>query len=212
MTPFESHIVAQSAAFQQQRAGMLALVDDMLALEQRAAAASARAAPSFAKRKALLPRERFSRLLDPGLPLLPIANLAGYGLDDPNPDTCLPGGSLLAGIGFVVVLGIITDDPILKVHTMNRLRRVYSAEGFSPRESLERAVREAGAICLKPVLMTSLTTILALLPTLYLKGIGTELQRTMTLVIAGGLSVGTFFTLVFVPLVYEYIEKNKMRA
>lgn len=119
---------------------------------------------------------------------------------------------ILAGIGFVVVLGIITDDPILKVHTMNRLRRVYSAEGFSPRESLERAVREAGAICLKPVLMTSLTTILALLPTLYLKGIGTELQRTMTLVIAGGLSVGTFFTLVFVPLVYEYIEKNKMRA
>lgn len=101
MTPFESHIVAQSAAFQQQRAGMLALVDDMLALEQRAAAASARAAPSFAKRKALLPRERFSRLLDPGQPLLPIANLAGYGLDDPNPETCLPGGSLLAGIGFV---------------------------------------------------------------------------------------------------------------
>ncbi len=101
MTPFESHIVAQSAAFQQQRAGMLALVGEMQALEQRAAAASARAAPSFAKRKALLPRERFSRLLDPGQPLLPIANLAGYGLDDPNPDTCLPGGSLLAGIGFV---------------------------------------------------------------------------------------------------------------
>ena len=119
---------------------------------------------------------------------------------------------ILAGIGFVVVLGIITDDPILKVHTMNRLRQEYCTAGLSPRESLERAVREAGEICLKPVLMTSLTTILALLPTLYLKGIGTELQRTMTLVIAGGLSVGTFFTLVFVPLVYEFIEKNKMRA
>jgi multidrug efflux pump subunit AcrB len=89
---------------------------------------------------------------------------------------------------------------------------MYCAEGLSPQDSLERAVREAGEICLKPVLMTSLTTILALLPTLYLNGIGTELQRTMTLVIAGGLSVGTFFTLIFVPLVYRFIEKNKMRA
>jgi multidrug efflux pump subunit AcrB len=126
----------------------------------------------------------------------------------------LGGASLdiLAGIGFVVVLGIITDDPILKVHTMNRLRQMYCVEGLSPQDSLERAVREAGEICLKPVLMTSLTTILALLPTLYLNGIGTELQRTMTLVIAGGLSVGTFFTLIFVPLVYRFIEKNKMRA
>ncbi len=101
MTPFESQIIPRSDAFQQQRAGMLALIEEMRALERRTAEASARAAPSFAKRQALLPRERFSRLLDPGQAVLPIANLAGYGLDDPNPDTCLPGGSLVAGIGFV---------------------------------------------------------------------------------------------------------------
>jgi len=80
---------------------MLALVDEMHALEQRAADASARAAASFARRGALLPRERLARLLDPGRPFLPIATLAGYGLDDPNPATCVPGGSQLAGIGFI---------------------------------------------------------------------------------------------------------------
>jgi geranyl-CoA carboxylase beta subunit len=101
MTPFETQIFTLSEAFQQQRSGMLALVAEMRALEQRAIEASARAAARFAKRKALLPRERFSRLLDPGQAFLPIANLAGYGMDDPRLESCVPGGSLLAGIGFV---------------------------------------------------------------------------------------------------------------
>ncbi|MCL1962277.1 MAG: acyl-CoA carboxylase subunit beta [Desulfovibrionaceae bacterium] len=80
---------------------MLALVDEMRALERRAADASARAAASFARRGALLPRERVSRLLDAGSAFLPIANLAGYGMDDPDPAACVPGGSQIAGIGFV---------------------------------------------------------------------------------------------------------------
>jgi len=101
MTPFETRIHPASEAFQAQRAGMLAWVDQMRALELRSAQASARAAASFARRGALLPRERVSRLLDPGQPFLPLANLAGFGMDDPDPQACLPGGSLIAGIGFV---------------------------------------------------------------------------------------------------------------
>ena len=101
MTPFESRLHPASEAFQSQRAGMLALVDQLRSLEQRAADASARAAPSFAKRGALLPRERVARLLDPGQPFLPVCNLAGFGMDDPDPDRCIPGGSQIAGIGFV---------------------------------------------------------------------------------------------------------------
>jgi geranyl-CoA carboxylase beta subunit len=101
MTPFESRIHPASEAFQAQRAGMLALVDDLRALEQRAVDASARAAASFAKRGALLPRERLARLLDVGRPFLPIASIAGYAMDNPDLAAVVPGGSQLAGIGFV---------------------------------------------------------------------------------------------------------------
>ncbi|MCY1196607.1 Methylmalonyl-CoA carboxyltransferase 12S subunit [compost metagenome] len=101
MTPYESRIATGSAGFIEQRAGMLALIAEMRSLEERAAHASAGAAATFASRGALLPRERVDRLLDPGQPFLPLATLAGYGLDDPDLDACIPGGSQIAGIGHV---------------------------------------------------------------------------------------------------------------
>ncbi|SOY48104.1 acyl-CoA carboxylase subunit beta [Cupriavidus taiwanensis] len=101
MIPIDSRIDSSSDVFASQRAGMQALIDRLHGLEQRAVAASERARPTFAKRGALLPRERIGRLLDPGAPFLPIATLAGFGMDDPDPATSIPGGSLVAGIGFV---------------------------------------------------------------------------------------------------------------
>ncbi|UBM12481.1 acyl-CoA carboxylase subunit beta [Cupriavidus metallidurans] len=101
MIPIDTRIDSTSDTFATQRAGMQALTDRLRALEQRAVDASSRARSSFQKRGALLPRERVACLLDPGAPFLPLATLAGYGLDDPNPDTSIPGGSLVAGIGFV---------------------------------------------------------------------------------------------------------------
>jgi geranyl-CoA carboxylase beta subunit len=115
MTPFDSRLHPGSEAFQAQRAGMLALVDELRSLEQRAADASARAAASFERRGALLPRERLARLIDPGRPFLPLASIAGFGMDDPDPAACVPGGSQLAGIGFVAGLRcmvVVTDSGI----------------------------------------------------------------------------------------------------
>jgi geranyl-CoA carboxylase beta subunit len=115
MTPFETRIHPASEAFQTQRAGMLALVEEMRALERRAADASRRAEAGFRRRGALLPRERLSRLLDAGRPFLPIANLAGYGMDSPDLDACVPGGSQIAGIGFVSgvrCMVVVTDSGI----------------------------------------------------------------------------------------------------
>lgn len=115
MQPYESRIEPESPAYREQRAGMLALVERLRALERRAAEVSARAAPAFARRGALLPRVRLERLLDPGAPFLALATLAGYGLDDPDPEHCVPGGSLLAGIGFVAgvrCMVVATDSGI----------------------------------------------------------------------------------------------------
>ncbi|WER48710.1 carboxyl transferase domain-containing protein [Cupriavidus sp. WKF15] len=101
MIPIETRIDPSSDSFASQRTGMQALIERLRSLEQRAVAASERARAAFAKRGALLPRERIGRLLDAGAPFLPIASLAGFGMDDPNPDTSIPGGSLVAGIGIV---------------------------------------------------------------------------------------------------------------
>jgi len=123
----------------------------------------------------------------------------------------LAGGTLniMAAIGFVVVLGIIVDDPSLKVETINRLRAEYVAAGMTDkREILLKALHGAGEICLKPLLMVSLTTSLALIPVFFTGGIGNDLQKPLVYIIVGGLTIGTFFTLWFIPLAYWFITKK----
>jgi multidrug efflux pump subunit AcrB len=121
----------------------------------------------------------------------------------------LAGASLniMSAIGLVVMLGIIDNESILKIDTMNRLRKHLP---------LDEAIAKAGEVCFKPVLMTSLTNILALLPFLFDSGIGADLQRPFVLAIIGGLSIGTFTALFFVPLMYRALmpahEKIKEEA
>lgn len=115
---------------------------------------------------------------------------------------------VMAVIGFIVILGLVVDDPILKVETLNRLEKKYAGMGI-PRDDalLEKILHEAGDICLKPLLMVSLTTSIAMVPVLLVGGLGNDLQRPMALVIIGGLTIGTFFTTWFIPLAYWYAAK-----
>src|SRR4051812_26661931 len=80
---------------------MLSRIAQLRALEERAAAASAKSKPVFDKRGQLLPRERVALLLDPGKPYLPLCSLAGFLRDTPDAAASVPGGGMLAGIGFV---------------------------------------------------------------------------------------------------------------
>lgn len=124
----------------------------------------------------------------------------------------LTGGSLnvMAAIGFIVVLGLIVDDPVLKIETLNRLYKQYTAEGLPVDDKLlHRMIHQAGDICLKPLLMVSLTTSIAMVPVLLIPGIGNDLQRPLALVIIGGLTIGTFFTTWFIPLAYWYTRRWK---
>lgn len=70
-------------------------------LEQRTRDASAAAGPRFARRGQLLPRDRLALLLDPGSAFLEFSTLAGYRLDDPDPEKSVPGGGVVTGIGYV---------------------------------------------------------------------------------------------------------------
>ncbi|MDE2607646.1 MAG: acyl-CoA carboxylase subunit beta [Burkholderiales bacterium] len=91
----------QSPQAQQRRTVMLERLRELQALGQRAADKSAEARPVFDKRGQLLPRERVGLLLDPGEPFLPLATLAGYLQDTKDPEASVPGGGMVAGIGFV---------------------------------------------------------------------------------------------------------------
>jgi geranyl-CoA carboxylase beta subunit len=99
--PFISSIASGSEAFVRNRGDHLALIEKMNDILDRSRTLSEAARPRFEKRGQLLPRERLARLLDPGSPFLEIGNMAGYLLDDPNPETSVPGATQIAGIGYV---------------------------------------------------------------------------------------------------------------
>ena len=101
MHVFNSLINPQSEEFMKNRAEMLALVDRLHHLRNRARELSERRREVFEKRGQLLPRERIARLLDPGMPFLELFGLANYLVDHPDRDKSIPGASTLAGIGFV---------------------------------------------------------------------------------------------------------------
>jgi len=107
--------------------------------------------------------------------------------------------NVMAGIGIVVMSGIIINDSILKLHTINQLRK----KGYE----IYEAVKIGGKQRLKPILMTSITTILALLPFLFFTGLGAELQQPLALTVIGGLTVGTWVSLYFIPFLYLRIYK-----
>ncbi len=101
MPVFTSKTSTNSDNFVKNRAEMLSMVDELRTLEARAETLSNKRLPVFEKRGQLSPRERVKRLLDPGMPFLSLFTMANYLLDDKNPDTSVPGGSNILGIGFV---------------------------------------------------------------------------------------------------------------
>jgi multidrug efflux pump subunit AcrB len=127
----------------------------------------------------------------------------------------LAGASLnvMSAIGLVVMLGIMVNDAILKIDTINRLRKEYvESPEIDPKEALEMALHRAGQIRLKPILMTSITTILALIPIIFSSGLGADLQRPLVFSVIGGLTIGTLTALYFVPLAYWFfVSKKKLK-
>ncbi|MFS4456911.1 efflux RND transporter permease subunit [Maribacter sp. 2304DJ31-5] len=111
------------------------------------------------------------------------------------------GINLMSMIGIVVMSGIIINDSILKMDTILQLQR----QGHS----LLRALIVAGQRRLKPILMTSLTTILALVPVLLTGGLGGELQAPLAVALIGGMLIGTLVSLYFIPLCYYQLAKKK---
>jgi len=106
--------------------------------------------------------------------------------------------SLPAFIGVIMLAGIVVNNGILLVEYINILRR----------QDMERmeAIMEAGKSRLRPILMTTLTTVLGMIPLALAIGEGAENQQPMAVVVVFGLTSSTIFTLVFVPVMYVVID------
>ena len=107
--------------------------------------------------------------------------------------------SVVVLIGVVLLAGIVVNNAIILVDTANRLR----SDGMGRLE----AVSQAGRLRLRPILMTTATTVLGLLPMAVGLGEGSELRAPMAMVVIGGLLTSTLLTLVVVPAAYRVLER-----
>ncbi len=142
---------------------------------------------------------QFQSLLSPFIIMftIPLAFTGGFmGLYLSNSEV-----SVIAVIGFVMLSGIIVNNGIVLVDYINQLR----SEGMSKRE----AILTAGRTRMRPVLMTALTTILALSTMAFSDDMGADLSKPMSVVTIGGLIYGTLLTLVVIPCVYDLFSREK---
>ena len=110
--------------------------------------------------------------------------------------------SAYSAIGCVVLVGIVVNNGIVLIDYMNQLMREKNING-------DEAALESGNRRLRPILMTTLTTILGILPMALGSQSGNEMYKPLSIALLGGLSISTIFTLVIVPIIYGAI-RNKI--
>jgi multidrug efflux pump subunit AcrB len=122
---------------------------------------------------------------------IPLATIGGIGFLQLTNLVIFQPLDLLTMIGFIILLGLVVNNAILLVYQT----RMGESEGLSRHDAVEQAVR----LRLRPILMSTLTSICGMLPLLLIPGAGAELYRGIAAVIVGGMSVSTIFTLIFLP-------------
>ena len=135
------------------------------------------------------------------IPLALIGALAGLWLVDGNI-------GIMSIIGIIVLVGVVVNNAIVLVDYINLRRRQ------DPNMSVRNAVLEACQVRLRPILMTTITTVIGFLPVVLARGVGAEFQRPLAATIMGGLITSTFLTLFVIPTVYEALTRleRKPRA
>ena len=107
------------------------------------------------------------------------------------------GLNAMSGIGFVILIGIVVNDAIVKVDFINQRKRAGLAK--------RAAILEAGRLRLRPIVMTTITTVVGLLPLAAGLGAGADLRAPLAVAVIGGLISATFLTLIVVPVVYSVL-------
>ena len=112
--------------------------------------------------------------------------------------------SVVVLLGLIILSGIMVNNAILLVDYTNKLRRAGRAR--------RSALLQAGQVRLRPILMTTLTTVLGLIPMALGWGEGAEIRAPMAIAVMGGLLFSALLTLFFIPAVYELVDRGRLRG
>ena len=112
--------------------------------------------------------------------------------------------NLMSAIGIIVTCGIVVNDSILKLDSINELRKAGTP--------LMEAIHIAGVRRLRPIIMTSLTTIMAMVPLLFSHDMGSELQKPLAIAMIGSMLLGTLVSLFIIPLIYWFIYRKQEKV
>jgi HAE1 family hydrophobic/amphiphilic exporter-1 len=139
---------------------------------------------------------QFERFLDPLIVMVTVP-LAFIGV---VPTLLLTGTSvnMQSLMGMIMLIGIVVNNAIVLVDYINLMRREQNL-------SVTEAVLQSGRLRLRPILMTSCTTVLGMLPLAFGTGPGGEIQASLARAVIGGLTVSTLITLVLIPVVYTSV-------
>ncbi|TFG65374.1 MAG: efflux RND transporter permease subunit, partial [Gemmatimonadales bacterium] len=107
------------------------------------------------------------------------------------------GINAMSGIGLVILIGIVVNDAIIKVDFINQRRSAGATKRV--------AILEAGRLRLRPIVMTTVTTVLGLTPMALGWGAGAELRAPLAIAVIGGLISATLLTLIVVPVIYSLL-------
>jgi HAE1 family hydrophobic/amphiphilic exporter-1 len=109
--------------------------------------------------------------------------------------------NVLTMLGFIILIGIVVNNAILIVHqALNNIK-----EGMENREAIVESVRSR----IRPIFMSTTTSVFGMLPLILLPGSGSEFYRGLGSVVVGGLTVSTMFTLILVPAIFSLVLDGK---
>ena len=140
---------------------------------------------------------QFESFVDPLLILLAVPLITGGVLT-----LWISGNSLnmYSNIGLITLIGLITKNSIMIVEFANQLKEKGA--------NIRNAIIEACTLRLRPILMTTLAAVVDSIPLIFATGAGASARNSIGLVIIGGLSIGTIFTIFVIPVIYQTFKKN----
>ena len=106
-------------------------------------------------------------------------------------------------LGAMTLIGVIVNNSIVMITRINQLRDSGMEKS--------KAIVEGAVTRLRPILMTTLTTVIALIPTAFSKSEGANLDKPIAWTIIGGMLIGLFFTLFFIPSLYDFFDRFSRR-
>src|SRR5262249_33387498 len=112
--------------------------------------------------------------------------------------------SVIVMMGFIILAGIVVKNGIILVDYINHGRK----NGLA----MVDAMIEAGNVRIRPIIMTTLTTLLGLIPMAFSTGEGSEIRAPLAITVIGGLTVSTILTVVIIPILYSVTEREKSVA